>query len=258
MSYLIFDVKKATQAEARLPQRNNNNFRYWLWLLCLLSWPGAASIAEQVRAHISAEIRQYGQGVGFPAAPKQQIELKLPAGLSGKKNCGKLQISRSNPQQAPWGRLSYTLRCQDAGQHWQSRATAKVSVWLPLVVASRSIDKDELIQPDMLSSRLTELTHSKLALALDPKPLIGMQAKKRLAAGQPISRQHLSSALLVSRGEQVLITVQSGGFSASTKGLALADGRYGERIKVQNLTSGTVIEAKVVAEATVQTILKSH
>ncbi len=257
MSYLIFNLAKANKAEAKLPRRNSGNFRHWLWLLCLLSWPGAASIAEQVRAHISAEIQQYGQGAGFNAVPKQQIEVKLPAGLSGKNNCGKLQISRSNPQQAPWGRLSYTLRCQEAGQHWQSRASAKVSVWLPLVVASRSIGKDELISPDMLSTRLTELSHSKLGLTLDPKPLIGMQAKKRLTAGQPISRQHLMSALLVSRGEQVLITVQSGGFSASTKGLALADGRYGERIKVQNLTSGTVLEAKVVAEATVQTILKS-
>ncbi len=258
MSYLKITPAFAGKTEAPLPQRNMPDFRLWLWLLWLMPWHSAASIAEQVRQHISAEIRHYGQGLGLKTVAKHQIELKLPAGLNGKKNCSKLQISRSNPQQAPWGRLSYSLRCQEAGQHWQSRASAKVSVWLPLVVASRSINKDELIQPDMLSSRLTELTHSKRGLELDPQPLFGMQAKKRLAAGQPVSRQHLSSALLVSRGEQVLITVQSEGFSASTKGLALADGRYGERIKVQNLTSGTVVEAKVVAEATVQTILKSN
>lgn len=258
MSYLKINPALASKTEAILPQRNKPHFRPWLWLLWCLPWHSAASIAEQVRAHISAEIRHYGQSLGLKTVAKHQIELKLPASLDGKKNCAKLHISRSNPQQAPWGRLSYSLRCQEAGQHWQSRASAKVSVWLPLVVANRSIAKDELISAEMLSTRLMALNHSKLGLELDLQPLVGMQAKKRLAAGQPVSRQQLTSALLVHRSEQVLITVQSGGFSASTKGLALADGRYGERIKVQNLTSGTVIEAKVVAEATVQTILKSN
>jgi flagellar basal body P-ring formation protein FlgA len=63
---------------------------------------------------------------------------------------------------------------------------------------------------------------------------------------------------LVEKGSHVVIKVQTAGFAASTKGVALQDGQLGQRIKVQNLSSGTVLEADVVAEATVQTIFKSN
>lgn len=252
MSYLNAVALKHFRAEALLPQ--------WKWLFFLLltfAFKAQANTEQQITNHIAAEVQRFATQLGAKGKIKQQIELSLPAGLQKKSACNKLTISRSNPQQAPWGRVSYSLECRDA-KSWQSRATAKIRVWLPVVVAKRQIQRDEVLSIDMLSTRLTELEQKKLSIELDTTALVGMQAKRRIAAGQIISRQQLSAQLLVEKGSHVLITVQSGGFAASTKGIAMQDGQLGQRIKVQNLTSGVIVEAEVVAEATVQTIFKPN
>lgn len=252
MSYLNAVPSRPLRAEAFLPPR-----KWSFFLLLLLTFKAQASTAQQVRDHIAAEVQRFAVQLGAKGKVKQQIELSLPAGLQKKPACSKLVIARSNAQQAPWGRISYSLECQDA-KSWQSRATAKVRVWLPVVVASRQIQRDEVLTKDMLTTRLTELEQTKLSVELSAKALIGMQAKRRIAAGQIVSRHHLTAQLLVEKGSHVLITVQSGGFNASTKGVALEDGQLGQHIKIQNISSGVIVEAEVVAEATVQTIFKSN
>ena len=254
MTYTNSVAKNSHRAEVLLPLRK------WLFFL-LLCIPVAAvadaQLEQQIQSHISAEVQKFVRQLGAQGQIKQDIELTLPGGLSKYGRCSRLDISRSNPQQAPWGRVSYSLNCKDKTS-WQSRVTAKVRVWLPVVVANQAIQKDELLTEAMLGTRLTELTQSKLSVELKPEALVGMQTKRRIQAGQVISRHLLEHKLLVEKGSHVLIRVQTQGFEASTKGIALEDGQLGQRIKVQNISSGTVLEADVVAEATVQSIFKSH
>lgn len=254
MTYTKTIANLSPRAEVLLPLRK------WLFFL-LLCFPVAtfanAQLEQQIRSHISAEVQNFARQLGAQGQIKQELELILPSGLEKQGRCSKLDISRSNSQKAPWGRVSYSLNCKDKTS-WQSRATAKVRVWLPVVVANQAIQKDELLTEAMLGTRLTELTQSKLSIELKPQALVGMQTKRRIQAGQVISRHLLEHKLLVEKGSHVLIRVQTQGFEASTKGIALEDGQLGQRIKVQNISSGTVLEADVVAEATVQSIFKSH
>ena len=254
MTYTNNIAKTAAKAEALLPPRK------WLFflLLCLpVTSVAKTQLEQQIRSHISAEVQSFARQLGAQGQIKLELELTLPGGLSKYDRCNNLEISRSNNQKAPWGRVSYSLNCKDKTS-WQSRVTAKVRVWLPVVVANQAIQKDELLTQAMLGTRLTELTQSKLSVELKPLALVGMQTKRRIQAGQVISRHLLEHKLLVEKGGHVLIRVQTQGFEASTKGVALEDGQLGQRIKVQNLSSGTVLEADVVAEATVQSIFKSH
>jgi flagella basal body P-ring formation protein FlgA len=254
MTYTNSAAKISYRAEALLPLRK------WLTFL-LLCFPLAtfanAQLEQQIRSHISAEVQNFARQLGAQGKIKQEVELTLPGGLDKQGRCNSLEISRSNNQKAPWGRVSYSLSCKDKTS-WQSRATARVRVWLPVVVANQAIQKDELLTEVMLGTRLTELAQSKLSIELNPAALVGMQTKRRIQAGQVISRHLLEHKLLVEKGSHVMIRVQTQGFEASTKGVALEDGQLGQRIKVQNISSGTVLEADVVAEATVQSIFKSH
>ena len=141
MTYTNSTAKNHSRAEALLPLRK------WLIFL-LLCFPLAAfanaQLEQQIRSHISAEVQNFARQLGAQGQIKQELELTLPSGLDKQGRCSKLNISRSNSQKAPWGRVSYSLNCQDP-QSWQSRVTAKVRVWLPLVVASQSIQRDELL-----------------------------------------------------------------------------------------------------------------
>jgi flagella basal body P-ring formation protein FlgA len=254
MTYTNDIAQNSIRAEVFLPLRK------WLTFLLLLmpfQLLANAQLDQQIRSHISAEVQKFARQLGATGPIKQELELTLPAGLNKYGPCQKLTISRSNTQQAPWGRVSYSLSCKDKTS-WQSRVTAKVRVWLPLVVASQEIQKGELLTSAMLGTRQTELAQSKLSIELRPEALVGMQSKRRIQAGQLISRHLLEHKLLVEKGSHVMIRVQTPGFEASTKGVALEDGQLGQRIKVKNLSSGIELEAEVVAEATVQSIFKSH
>ncbi len=249
MLYIKEPRQQQRKAEALLP--------LWKLMPFLLLWSGsalAASLEQQVQQAIQHEVNRFSQKLGGPAHPKSKISLSLPAALQDKAACPGLQISRANPQQAPWGRVSYSLNCRQPS--WQSRATAQVQVWLPIVVTSRALQRDEVLNAGMLKLELTELRQSRLDPELQLEPLVGMRTKRRLSAGQPVSRHLLEAQLLVRKGEQVIIQVKTADFAASTTGVALEDGVLQQRIKVRNSSSGAELEAEVVAANTVQTLFR--
>lgn len=131
-------------------------------------------------------------------------------------------------------------------------------------VANNAIDTrllspcgNHCIRPDKFTTfsrnRCSVLRPLPLGFVLDPASIIGLKTARRVNAGQLLSQHLLTQQLLVEKGAQVLIRAEKSGFAASTKGLALEDGRLGQRIKVRNLSSGAELEVEVVAEATVQT-----
>lgn len=249
MSYKKISAHTSRAAEATLPLR-----KWGYFLLLLSAWPVAASetLRQQIEAQIKQDVARFSRQLGVTGPARSQIDLSLPGGLQGKGRCHQLQLSRRNADQPPWGRVSYSVNCQDP-LRWQSRVQAKITVYLPVVVARQAIAKGETISAAMLTTRETAMQQNKLGFVTDAADVLGMQAKRRINAGQPVSRHLLAAQLLVEKGHEVIIQVQKAGFTASTKGVALADGRLGERIKVRNLSSGKELDAEVIASATVQT-----
>src|SRR5690606_19977912 len=84
-----------------------------------------------------------------------------------------------------------------------------------------------------------------------PSEVIGMAAKRRIRAGQTITPALLEQAMAVKRGQPVKIVASQDGIEASTSGEALSDGLPDEIIRVRNVRSGKVIDAKVVEEGVV-------
>lgn len=248
MSYQKSMPSEPQQTEAQLPLRK------CLYFLLLLSLPlqAANTLQQQIEQQVRQDVMTFARQLGASGSLKPKINLSLPAGLRDKGPCQHLQLSRNNASQPPWGRTSYSLNCQDKVR-WQSRVTARVQLALPVVVARVAIAKGETLTASMLDTRLTELKQNKLGFVLDPASIIGLKTARRVNAGQLLSQHLLTQQLLVEKGAQVLIRAEKSGFAASTKGLALEDGRLGQRIKVRNLSSGAELEVEVVAEATVQT-----
>lgn len=254
MPYNINSLFFRHKAEATLPQRKRGTFPALL-LLPLLAWfstgaAAAAGIEQQLQQHIEQELAQYLHQLGV-RAQQQEIQLTLPGGLADN-HCDNVQISRRQQQEPPLGRVSYSLSCEGP-QRWQSRATAKVALWLELVVASRTLERDEVLNDTMLTTQSLDIATLRHGLEFDSSALFGMTVKRRIDAGSPVSRHLLQAAWLVQKGAQVTLQFSGDGFAVSTKGLALSNGQLGEKISVQNLSSGKVIDAIVIAEDLVET-----
>ena len=75
--------------------------------------------------------------------------------------------------------------------------------------------------------------------------LVGKQLKRRIPQNKIIKVNYVKSPTLIKRGEIVSIVAENNGYSVKMSGTAMADGIYGERIRVKNLSSKRIIEGTV-------------
>jgi len=57
---------------------------------------------------------------------------------------------------------------------------------------------------------------------------------------------------LIHRGDPVTITAINSAIRVSIKGIAIENGKLGDRIRVKNLSSSQIIDAKIVAKQQVE------
>ncbi len=87
----------------------------------------------------------------------------------------------------------------------------------------------------------------------------GRQTARAVAAGSVLEQGLLTSPkpeLVFERNALVRIRVDLGGFSLLAKGVALAPGRVGEAVPVQNIDSKRILTARVCRDGTVEPLLE--
>lgn len=119
---------------------------------------------------------------------------------------------------------------------------------LSLPVPVSTIYPGQSISEDQLMSRQFRTTaKSRSGIATDILQIIGKEARSRLVAGKPISLKVLRTALAIRKGDTTTASYEEDGFSISTSVVALQDGAAGDIIGARNLSTGTVVQARVMA-----------
>ncbi len=85
----------------------------------------------------------------------------------------------------------------------------------------------------------------------DTTLLIGKQADRTIKAGRAIEQAHIVSPPIIKSGEMVKIFARKGLLQISASGIAKANGRQGETIRVKNISSGKLIYCRVEAPGVV-------
>jgi flagella basal body P-ring formation protein FlgA len=85
---------------------------------------------------------------------------------------------------------------------------------------------------------------------LDEAALVGLETRRPLAAGRPVTETAIGEPYLVRRGDVVALVYRRGGLTLETPARAEADGTIGDRIEARNVASGARVVATVVAPAT--------
>lgn len=154
------------------------------------------------------------------------------------------------------GRVTVQVEC-DGPKPWrvhvQSSVTLEGEVW----VLSRSVQRGELLDRDVLARQSVKLGANNAAFTslgapiADLTPWIGYSFSQRVRAGKVLNERMLKPANVVKKGEPVLIRIESAGLKLQTKGVALKDAAVGKSIQVKNSMSGKVIDAVVVGKGVV-------
>jgi len=118
---------------------------------------------------------------------------------------------------------------------------------ITLVILKHNLKKGEVIQLQNL-----KYTNKKDIIGngyfVDFENLIGRKLKQNLSRGQVIKSRHLEENFMVEEGQSILIFSDLNGIKVKMEGNALQNGHFNELIKVKNLSSGKIVQGRIVNE----------
>ncbi|WP_334021405.1 flagellar basal body P-ring formation chaperone FlgA [Alteromonas sp. S015] len=228
-------------AEVRLPRGKQISRTLLLWSISCFS--AASSQSDIFEKLVISDVNSFFQKRGH-AIEKVDVDVKLPHRLE-QSSCTDMQVRRRSADTAPIKKVRYEIECEGETSY---RGYANIKVWTPALVAKRQINVGEYISPSMLTSASTEISVLRGGFLTRASQIEGYRVKRKIKQHQAITFSYLSAPDLVVRGEIVTLQAEGTGFVASVKVEALEDGKLGESIKVRNLSSEKIIQAKVIGE----------
>ncbi len=113
------------------------------------------------------------------------------------------------------------------------------------VVAKHFLPKGLRITPLDVKISQVEVKPNKEYIK-DLNDVLGKKLRRNIKEGEPITYRDLLKNYLVRRNSNVKVIYQRGAFKIELLGRALQNGELGDIIKVRNLSSGKVIQCKVI------------
>jgi flagella basal body P-ring formation protein FlgA len=151
------------------------------------------------------------------------------------------------------GRRVFHLAVTLDRKPWKTiQAIADISATVDAVVPTRFLKHEELIEAGDLKTvkvRVPQLNHP---FVTNRDEVVGKSAARPLQPDTLLRAGFVKPALVIKKGDRVLIEVRRGGLSIQTYGITKSNGQVGQTIMVANVDSGRELRAKVVAPNLVQ------
>lgn len=136
------------------------------------------------------------------------------------------------------------VRCTGS-KPWKVYLPVDVIVMADVLTARFTLPRGHLVTGDDLVTDKRDVSRMFSGYLTDPSQLIGQRVKQQLIAGLVITPAMLQADQIVHRGQTVTLTTGSGGVMTSMTGTALMNGALNQRIRVENINSGRIIEGVV-------------
>ena len=164
-----------------------------------------------------------------------QLEQPFPGQPSVKVHC-------VNPQWQLFVNLTSSNGTSEPNKAGVNMPTATHEV----LVAKELLKRGTLIGPSMFVKAQLPAPGMENQLITDAKTLVNMELVRDLAPNAPLRPFDVKPAVLVKRGQEVIVTAGEGqGFQISLRAEALQDGGLGEQIRLKNSESGRSLSAVV-------------
>ena len=138
------------------------------------------------------------------------------------------------------GKQRIRVNCQGP-RRWSLYMSGKIVLTVPVLVASASLESGSRISSAQVSLLRRDIAGLRRGYLTSARSLAGKTLRRRVRAGTVLTPAMLTAALVVRKGDRVLIRSGSGGISVAMPGTALENGAEGERIRARNLGSGKTV-----------------
>lgn len=153
----------------------------------------------------------------------------------------------------PWESNQPTLQMQCEGQRpWRMFLPVSVTIEGELYSAAQPIGRGERLTESMIERVSGVMNASRRRPITQLEDLLGKEMTRSINRGTVLTPNLVVEPDAVQRGDHVIITARSGNFTVNSRGKALANGRPGEQVMVENLSSSRRIRGRVVAPGRVE------
>jgi flagella basal body P-ring formation protein FlgA len=152
-------------------------------------------------------------------------------------------------------RITIELRCPDP-KPWHLYVPVRIVSTSPVAVTVHAVIAGTIIKESDLKVEEHDVSELPLGFLDDPAVAIGLTASRPIAGGAYLTNQQLVAPKAVQRGQSVTLLADAGGISVRMAGRALSDGVINQRVKVQNLSSGKIVEGIARSQEVVEIILQ--
>lgn len=240
--------------QQRIPCRQG--FFLTLLFMLLLPTPGsAAGNTREIQDHatIQEAARTYLQEVA-QNHHGEEVQIRIvPGRLDPRlrlRACGEPLQASLPPGARLMGNTTVGVRCGGPAP-WRLFVPMQVQVSGEVLVTTRAMPRDTVLSRDDMRLERRALNDLHSGYLVDPQRAQGMVLKRSLQAGTVLTPQLVEPRQLVHRGQKVTLMAQNPAISVRVRGEALGDGAYGERVRVRNLSSGRVVEGRVLSSGVV-------
>ncbi len=218
------------------------------WLSAIVGLPAAGRAAEpaaspalQDIAELEQTARAEAQRLLPPLTTTQRLVVgPLQPQLQLARCASPIRSARAPGIQVP-GRVLIELRC-DGSPPWHLYVPARVVGTTPVVLAAHAIVAGTVLGPTDFRIEQRDVLGLPQGYLDDPGIAAGLTAARAIAGGTIVTNQELMGAQAVQRGQTVTLVAEAGGISIRMAGRALSDGFVNQRVRVENLSSGKIVE----------------
>jgi flagella basal body P-ring formation protein FlgA len=152
-------------------------------------------------------------------------------------------------------RITIELRCEDP-KPWHLYVPVRIVSTSPVAVTVHAIIAGTVIKAEDLKVEEHDVSDLPLGFLDDPAVAVGLTAGRPISGGAFLTNQQLVAPKAVQRGQSVTLLADAGGISVRMAGKALSDGLINQRVRVQNLSSGKIVEGIARSQEVVEIILQ--
>ncbi len=146
-----------------------------------------------------------------------------------------------SPGQHMRDRVMVELRCPGTPA-WHIYVPVRIVGTATVTLAARAIVTGAVLTAKDVRTEQRDVSELPPGYMDDPTVAIGLTASRPISSGAVITNQYLVAAKAVQRGQEVTLITDIGPMSVRMAGRALSDGFMNQRVKVENLSSGKIVE----------------
>jgi flagella basal body P-ring formation protein FlgA len=152
-------------------------------------------------------------------------------------------------------RILVELRCPGTPP-WHIYVPVRLVGTSPVTIAARAIVTGTVLTDKDLRIEQRDIPELPPGYLDDPTVAVGLTAARPISSGAVITNQLLVGAKAVQRGQTVTLVADSGAMSIQMEGRAMSDALINQRVKVENLSSGKIVEGVARSQQVVEIVLQ--